>query len=126
MKYTEFSLPIIFLFIQGILLPNFDDLHYVFLVETVGMPKYECDFLNTITYGAILIFIFLYNQFLTKVQAWIMVLVSLILILIMTLLMLANATRTNTESWGMSDEAINALIFFLGTNAVSTLAYVPI
>lgn len=55
-----------------------------------------------------------------------MVFISLILILIMTLLMLANATRMNTESWGMSDEAINALIFLLGTNAVSTLAYVPI
>lgn len=40
--------------------------------------------------------------------------------------MLANATRTNTESWGMSDEAINALIFFLGTNAVSVVAYVPV
>jgi hypothetical protein len=49
LKYSEFSFPLIFFFIQGILLPNFDDLHYVFLVETVGMPKYEYDFLNTIT-----------------------------------------------------------------------------
>ena len=66
-KYTEFSFPILFLFVQGILLPNFDDLHYVFLVETVGLPKYKYDFLNTITYGAILIYIFLYNQVLPKV-----------------------------------------------------------
>ena len=90
------------------------------------MPKYEYDFLNTITYVSILFFIFLYNQCLTSVQAWIMVLVSLLLILIMTLLMLANATRMNTESWGVSDEVINAFIFLLGTNAVSVLAYIPI
>ena len=126
LKYKEFSLPLAFLLVQGILLPNFDDLHYVFLVETVGMPKYEYDFLNSITYVATLLFIILYNQFFTRVQIWIMILFSLLLILIMTLLMLANATRMNTESWGMSDEVINAFIFFLGTNAVQVLAASPI
>jgi hypothetical protein len=90
------------------------------------MPKYEYDFLNALTYVGVLFFVFIYNQFCSKVQAWIMVEVSLVLILIMTLLMLANATRMNTESWGMSDEALNGIIFFLGTAAVSVLAYLAI
>ena len=42
----------------------------------------------------------------------------------MTGLMLANATRINID-WGIPDEALNATIFFFGTQAVSALAYVP-
>lgn len=88
------------------------------------MPKYEYDFLNVITYVAIILFTCSYNFFLTKVQVWLMVLISLILFLIMTSLMLVNAMRLNLE-YGVSDEAINGVIFFFGTQSVSVLAYVP-
>ena len=62
LRYTEFCLPLAFLLLQGILLPNFDDLQLTFLVETIGIPKYEYDFLNTITYVAILFFVYIYNR----------------------------------------------------------------
>ena len=61
-KFKEWYLPITFFLIQGILIPNFDDLHYMFLTEVVGLPKYEYDFLNIITYVGILFFIVLHNQ----------------------------------------------------------------
>jgi len=115
MSYKEFSLPLLFFFIQGILVPNFDDLHYIFLTEVVQMPKYEYDFLNTFSYVGILFFIFLYNQYFARTEAWLMVFISLILMLLMTVLMLANATRTNVDSWGIDDTILNGVIFFIST-----------
>jgi hypothetical protein len=38
--------------------------------------------------------------------------------------MLVNALRLNLE-YGVSDEVINGFIFFLGTQSVSVLAYIP-
>ena len=42
----------------------------------------------------------------------------------MTSLMLVNALRINIE-YGISDEVINGVIFFIGTQSTSVLAYVP-
>lgn len=99
----------------------------MFLTDSDGqvrMPKYEYDFLNTLTYVAIVIFTCTYNFFLTSVQVWVMVLISLVLFLFTTSLMLINAMRINLE-YGVSDELINGVIFFFGTQSVSTLAFVP-
>jgi hypothetical protein len=68
LKYKEFFLPLLFFVINGFLLPNFDDLHYVFLTEKCGMSKSTYDFLNIITYVSLIIFIAIYNQFMTGVQ----------------------------------------------------------
>jgi hypothetical protein len=54
-----------------------------------------------------------------------MMLISLVLFLIMTSLMLYNATRMNVEQ-GISDVALNAVIFFLGTQSISVLGAMPI
>ena len=124
MKFTEFSLTLLFFIINGILIPNFDDLHYIFLTEVVGMPKYEYDFLNTISYISILVVVFIFNQFLTQANVWALILTSLLLFVFMTSLMLINAIRMNLE-YGVSDEVINGVIFFFGTQSVSVLAYIP-
>jgi hypothetical protein len=42
----------------------------------------------------------------------------------MTSLMLINVLRVNLE-WGISDELINAFIFFFGTQSISVLAFLP-
>ena len=60
-RFNEFLLPMGFFFIQGLLLPNFDDLHYMFLTEIIGMPKYEYDFLNIIAYISIFMTTIAYN-----------------------------------------------------------------
>lgn len=124
LSYRQFFLPILFFFIQGAISPNFDDVHYVFLTETVQMPKWQYDFLNTISYVAMLVFIFFYSQYLSKTEVWILVEVSLALLSLMNGLMLINATRANIE-WGIPDEAIVALIFLFSTQSVSLVAIVP-
>lgn len=43
----------------------------------------------------------------------------------MTSLMVINATRMNLK-WGISDELINGVIFFIGTQSISTLAILPV
>tara|TARA_B110000285_G_C14889665_1_gene497909 strand:+ start:148 stop:333 length:186 start_codon:yes stop_codon:yes gene_type:complete len=50
--------------------------------------------------------------------------VSDALLIIMTTLMLINALRLNIE-WGIPDAVIAGGIFFLGTQSVSVLAFVP-
>jgi hypothetical protein len=125
LKYPEFSITLLFFWIQGILVPNFDDIHYIFITQAAGMPLYKYDFLNTISYGSLILFVLIYNKFLTQVEAYIMVIFSLVLFLLMTILMLANAVRWNIDH-GISDETINGFIFFFGTQTNSTLAILTI
>lgn len=65
-SYNEFLLPILFFIIQGILMPNFDDIHYVFLTEEVNMEKYKYDFLNCAGYISMTLFIFLYGAYFSR------------------------------------------------------------
>lgn len=109
---------------MGIFLPNFDDLHYVFLTSTCHMEKYIYDFLNSLTFTTMIALSFIYNACLQRTQAWLLTLVSLFLFIVMTSLMLVNALRLNIEI-GVSDEVWNVFIFLLGTNAVSLLAILP-
>jgi ABC-type protease/lipase transport system fused ATPase/permease subunit len=95
-------------------MPNFDDLHYIFLTTTCEMEKYTYDFLNILTYVSILFFIVLYNQCLTKVEMWKLVMVSMSLFFLMTELMLVQALRLNEEA-GISDPLMAAFIFIFGT-----------
>jgi len=60
-RYKEWYLPMLFFFVVGIVLPSFDDLHYIFLTTKCQMDKYMYDFLNTLTYVSLLGFVVLYN-----------------------------------------------------------------
>lgn len=60
-RYKEWYLPMLFFFVVGIVLPSFDDLHYIFLTTKCQMDKYLYDFLNTLTYVSLLGFVVLYN-----------------------------------------------------------------
>lgn len=124
-RHKEFSLPIAFFFINGIFVPNFDDLHQIFLTQVIGMPSYVYEFLNILNYIGILFFTMLINQCFPNTQTWILVIVSIVLFILQDALMLMNATRKNIE-YGISDEVINGFIFFLGTQSVSTIAHLPV
>lgn len=76
-------------------MPNFDDLHYVFLTSKgheehpydkheAIMEKYTYDFLNTIAYISVILVTFLYNRFLTKTQVKYLIFFSQILALAST------------------------------------------
>ena len=104
----------IFFFLQGIIVPNFDDIHYTFLREELRIKKHTYDFLNACTYFALFIFMSIFNSYFSKTDSWKLVLNSLVLFTIMTLLMLSNATRLNLDL-GISDEALNVFVFILST-----------
>ena len=55
-----------FFWIQGLVIPNLDDLHYVFLTHYAGMPKYEYDFLNILLYISLIIVTLFYNSYFDK------------------------------------------------------------
>ena len=77
-------MPLIFFFLQGLFVPNFDDLHYVFLTSNGHdeheegqhpegeeprhpiMEKYTYDFLNTIGYVSVILVTFLFILYWTK------------------------------------------------------------
>lgn len=123
--YKEFLLPMMYFLIQGILMPNFDDIHYVFLTEEIGMPKYRYDFLNCAAYVSMVLFICLYGAYFSRTQVWLMIEISLVLFLAMTVLMFIVAMRINVD-WGISDEVLTGIMFFFGTQTLWTIATVPI
>lgn len=110
----EFSYPIAFFWLQGLLMPNLDDLHYVFLTQTLGMQVYSYDFLNSITYVSLVLLTISFNRYLRWRQVWLLILCSLLIFMVLTSLMLVNATRANLE-WGLSDHTLNCFIFFIAT-----------
>lgn len=66
-RYGEWYLTLLFFLVVGIFLPNFDDLHYIFLTNTCNMDKYMYDFLNSLTFVSLLVLAIIYNQCLTNV-----------------------------------------------------------
>jgi len=75
MSQSEVYLPLIYFALQGIFLPNFDDLHYIFLLEQCGMQKYLYDMLNVLTYVGIIFLTVIYNRYLTNVEVRTLILV---------------------------------------------------
>lgn len=123
--HNEFLLPILYFLIQGVLMPNFDEVHYIFLTEDAGMPKYKYDYLNCIAYVSMVLFNYLYGTFWSKTQVWLMIEISLALFLAMTVLMLIVVLRVNIH-WGVSDDVMTALMFVFGTQTLWTIATIPI
>lgn len=112
--YKEFLLPILYFLLQGLLMPNLDDIHYIFLTEEAGMEKYTYEYLNCAAYVSVVVFICLYGAYFSKTQVWLMIEISLALFLIMTGLMLVVALRLN-QQWGISEEVMTGAYFVLGT-----------
>ena len=80
--YKQFFLPVLFFLLQGLVLPKFDDIHYIFLLEEANMEKYTYSYLNCIAYASLLLFTILYGVFFSRSQIWLMVEVSLVLFLV--------------------------------------------
>ena len=66
MRYPEIYMCLVYFVLQGLLVPNYDDLHYIFLTEKCGLTTYMYDFLNLFTYIGTLALTVAYNQYLSK------------------------------------------------------------
>lgn len=50
MRYPEIYMALLYFVLQGLLVPNYDDLHYIFLTEKCGITTFMYDFLNVLTF----------------------------------------------------------------------------
>lgn len=130
MSHKEIYLCLLYFWLQGLLVPNFDDLHYIFLTEKCGMKKFMYDFLNVFSYVGTIFFTVMYNKYLTRVQARTLILCQLVLFFISNVLVLCNSLRLNTKMFpkypsSTSDVALNSVNFFIATQALQSLSALP-
>lgn len=134
MSYPQVYLSLLYFGMQGLLVPNFDDLHYIFLTEKCGMKKFMYDFLNVFSYIGTIFFTVLYNKYLFNCQVRKLIMVQLVLYFISNLLVLCNAFRLNNKVFGNkvsfggatdSDILLNSVNFFIATQALQSLSALP-
>ena len=66
MKYDEIWLCLAYFVLQGLLVPNFDDMHFVFLTERCNISNYMYDFLNLWTFAGQFCLCIAFNQYLSQ------------------------------------------------------------
>jgi hypothetical protein len=120
MSHSEIYLCLLYFWLQGLFVPNFDDLHYIFLTEKCGMKKYMYDFLNVLSYVGTIFFTIMYNKYLSGVQVRYLILTQLIFFFISNILVLFNSLRLNTTIFPQyhsttSDIVLNSFNFFIAT-----------
>ena len=117
-------------------MPNYDDLHYIFLTEKCGLKPYMYDYINVVTYIGVLFFTIVYSQRCGQIEVKTLILVQLSLFMVSTVLMLVNSLRLNlqikqlgaeirVDGGFVSDIILNGLSFFLGIQAITSLACLP-
>lgn len=130
MSHNEIYLCLLYFWLQGLFVPNFDDLHYIFLTEKCGMKKFMYDFLNVFSYVGTIFFTMMYNKYLSRMQARTLILFQLIFFFISNLLVLVNSLRLNTKMFPQyhsttADIALNSVNFFIATQALQSLSALP-
>ena len=130
MSNQEIYLCLLYFWLQGLLVPNFDDLHYIFLTEKCGMKKFMYDFLNAFSYIGTIFFTVMYSKYLSRVQVRTLILCQLVLFFLSNILVLINSLRINTKlfpaySSTTSDIAINSANFFIASQALQSLSALP-
>lgn len=142
MANKEIYLSLLYFLLQGILIPNFDDLHYIFLVEKCGMRKFMYDLLNSLTYVGVILITILFNKYLSKVNVRMLIYVQLLIFFVINLLQLCNSLRWNLkvldfvgishskrvffDGGNLSDIMLNSVCFLFGVYATANLATLPV
>ena len=114
-------------------MPNFEDLHYVFLTEKVQMSTYMYDFLNLFAYVGVMLLTVVYNRYLSKMEVKTLIQWQLYIMLGVNCLQMANSLRWNAVYFkdatilenNASDVLINSICFLFGGQAVASLAVLP-
>ena len=128
MRYTEVSLCLVYFILQGLCVPNFDDIHYVYLTETCGLSSYMYDFLNILAYAGAFVMCIAYNQYLSQYEVRRLIQWQLAIGLGVTVLQFEYALHISEHSpllgnWQAkflgdnksNDVLINSIFFFLGS-----------
>lgn len=128
---------LLYFVIQGLLVPNYDDLHYIFLTEKCHIQTYMYDALNLLTYIGTLTLTLAFNLYLAKtMNVRDLIQVQLYIVLAVTVLQTFNALRLNERIPGirgvkvlgpnlLSDVLLNSVCFFFGAQATQCFASLP-
>ena len=138
MRYTEVSLCLVYFILQGLCVPNFDDIHYVYLTETCGISSYMYDFLNILAYAGAFVMCIAYNQYLSQYEVRRLIQWQLAIGLGVTVLQFEYALHISEHSpllvnWQAkflgdnksNDVLINSIFFFLGSMTTQMISILP-
>ena len=109
----EIYRPLIFFFITGFIIPNYDDMVYYFLLNDCKISKDTYAYLNMGQSVGIIMGLAMYVNWLKSVEVWKLILASLCSTMVVNTLQYANFMRMNL-GYGISDVPINAVIMLFG------------
>ena len=78
LKNKEIYCPLIFFIITGLIIPNLEDVHYYFLLDTCGLSKAQYDVLNMGQSVGILLGTTMFIVFFRETEVWKLILASLL------------------------------------------------
>lgn len=138
MAHKEIQLCLFYFILQGLLVPNFDDMHYVFLTDKCGITTYMYDFLNILSYAGQFFFCFIYSQWLSTFEVRRLIQYQLVILLFITLLQFEYALRIyenipllgefNVKILGdnkLNDILVNSICFFCSSSALQVFSFLP-
>lgn len=121
---SEIKMCLMYFIFQGLIIPNFDDIHYMFLTDKLGISAYMYDWLNCTTYVGTLMMTAFYNVYLSKTyDVKELIQYQLYLILGVTLLQAMNASGYHKKFLpdgeilgnNKADVYLNFVCFLLGS-----------
>ena len=109
---------------MGFVVPNFDNAHYFFLLNTCNLTVPEYDMLSIVPYVGLIVGTFLYLNVLRKIEVWKLILASLLLQMVITGLQITNVLRLNLKI-GFNDFYYNLIIMALNKASMECLCVLP-
>lgn len=125
LKNEEIYLPLAFFIAMGFIVPNYDSVHYFFLLNTCKLTVSQYDILSIIPYVGLVFGTFLYLKFLRNVEVRKLVLGSLIIRFLVTVAQIVNVKRLNVNI-GFDDFYYNLMLMAINRASLDCLCILPV
>ena len=118
-------MPLMFFIAMGFIVPNYDSIHYFFLLNTCNLTVPQYDMLCVVPYVGLVFGTIFYLKVLRNIEVRKLVLASLILRLLVTLAQIANVMRLNTKI-GFNDFYYNLVLMAINKASIDCLCILPV
>ena len=118
-------MPLMFFIAMGFIVPNYDSVHYFFLLNTCDLTVPEYDMLCVVPYVGLVFGTIFYLKVLRNIEVRKLVLASLILRLLVTLAQIANVQRLNIKI-GFNDFYYNLVLMAINRASIDCLCILPV
>jgi hypothetical protein len=125
LKNEEIYLPLVFFVAMGFIVPNYDSIHYFFLLNTCKLTVAEYDMLSIVPYVGLVFGTIIYLKVLRKIEVRKLVLASLIIRFLVTLAQIANVMRLNLKI-GFNDFYYNLTLMAINRASLDCLCILPV